>query len=65
MPHSLQLKILQEEGQLKSVYVLKDGGTIPEPDTDFAIVQQGYISVSRIYADPVCNEIVDDKAFLL
>ena len=33
------------------------------PETDFGIARDGYIAVSRVYADPLAESIVDGISF--
>lgn len=61
-----KLRIVEREGKTFSVF---DSGFSTakkeNPLCDYTIVQDGYVSVSVIYADPVCERIVDGIKFKL
>ena len=53
------------DGKMKVNFI--PGGSFPEPEEncDAAAEKQGYIAVSRVYADPIATEIVDGMQFKL
>lgn len=59
------LKIVNQDGKMHTEYVFGDSNTLPEDNSDFDIVQKGYIAVARVLVDPVCQKIVDDITFKL
>lgn len=60
------VNIVDENGGKYSHYVM-GGNPIKNynPDSDAAVVAENYISVSRIYVDPMCAGPVDDLEFKL
>jgi len=60
-----RLKIFEKGGFKESHFI--PGNKTPQysKDSDAYAVSQGYIAVSRVYADPVANEMVDDIEFKL
>lgn len=60
------IKIVEENGEKLAQYVM--GGNPAknyDPECDAAVVAKNYISVSRIYVDPMCAGPVDDLEFKL
>ena len=60
------LEIVEENGEKYSHY--KIGGNKVRnyaPESDASVVERNLVSVSRIYADPMCTEAVDDLQFKL
>ena len=49
--------------EYKTVYVPKLGETEKKPGTDYTVCMDGYISVSRVYADYICAPVVDGIRF--
>ena len=60
-----KIKITKSNGIINTEYVFGGGKTLEETNSDYEIVQEGYISVSRVYAEPLCDKIVDDISFKL
>ena len=60
-----KLKIVKNKGTTESHFV--PGGALPRPDetSDAWVVKQGYIAISRVYAEPLAAEIVDGMQFKL
>lgn len=60
-----RLKIVEVEGRTESHFV--PGGAIPRYDEkcDAHVVKEGYIALSRVYAEPLAAEIVDGMQFKL
>ncbi len=60
-----RLKIVDNEGVKESHFV--PGGALPrtDPVCDACVVKEGYIAVSRVYAEPLAAEIVDGIQFKL
>ena len=58
-------KTIDAEGRMSATFI--PGGAIPKPDekSDAHAVKNGYIAVSRVYADPLATEIVDGIQFKL
>ena len=59
------LKIIDNNGVKESHFV--PGGATPKPDenSDAYVVKEGYIAISRVYAEPLATEIVDGMQFKL
>ena len=59
------LHVDKGEGDMKVTFV--PGGQFPEPkdNWDAKAVKEGYIAISRVYADPLATEIVDGMQFKL
>jgi len=60
------IKLTDEDDSKHAHYVM--GGNNERnyhPESDAVLVEKKFISVSRIYADPVCSEAVDDLQFKL
>lgn len=60
-----KIKITKNDGIINTEYVFGGGKTLEETNSDYEIVQKGYISISRVYAEPLCDKIVDDISFKL
>ena len=60
-----KLKIVEADGKLESHFV--PGGALPREDEncDAFVVRNGYIAISRVYAEPLAAEIVDGMQFKL
>ncbi len=60
-----KLKILDVDGRKESHFV--PGGALPRKDEncDAYVVKEGYIAISRVYAEPLAAEIVDGMQFKL
>ena len=60
-----RLKIVDNDGVTETHFV--PGGAIARPDTecDAYVVKEGYIALSRVYADPLAAETVDGMQFKL
>ena len=60
-----RLKIVDNKGITETHFV--PGGAIPRPDmeSDAYAVKEGYIALSRVYAEPLATEIVDGMQFKL
>lgn len=58
-----RLKIVDNNGSIETHFV--PGGAVPRPDEtcDAYVVKQGYIAVSRVYAEPLGAETVDGIQF--
>ena len=60
-----KLKIVDVDGRKESHFV--PGGALPRKDEscDAYVVKEGYIAISRVYAEPLAAEIVDGMQFKL
>lgn len=58
-----KMKIINENGDTQAVFI--PGGAVPKHDEecDAYAVKQGYVAVSRVYAEPLAAEIVDGMQF--
>ena len=58
-------KTADDKGNMNVTFV--SGGQFPKPkeNCDVHVVKDGYIAVSRVYADPLATEIVDGMQFKL
>lgn len=57
--------VTEENGTFVSHFFPGESVAEYECDSDVNIVRNGYICVNQIYADPVCNEVVDGISFKL
>lgn len=61
-----KINVGEQDSQLYSEYVMGGAEETPaDAGTDLQIVQDGYVAVSRILVDPVCDQLVDDIKFKL
>ena len=60
-----KINVIQEDGALKSHIVPGHGVDEYSSTCDYSIIRQGYVCVSRIYADPVCTDVLEALSFKL
>ena len=60
-----KINVTQEDGALKSHIVPGHGVDEYSSTCDYSIIRQGYVCVSRIYADPVCTDVLEGLSFKL
>ena len=53
------------DGQMKVNFMPGGAFAEPEKNSDAYVVKEGYIAISRVYADPIATEIVDGMQFKL
>ena len=60
-----KLEVVDVGGRKETRFI--PGGAVPRPDekSDACVVHNGYIAVSRVFAEPVATEIVDGMQFKL
>ena len=58
-------RVVEEEGKMVSHFYPGRVNAHYEEDSDVKVVEEGYICVNQVYADPVCNEVVDGISFKL
>ena len=60
------LKSLTRSAKVQKVNFMPGGAFAePEKNSDAYVVKEGYIAISRVYADPIATEIVDGMQFKL
>lgn len=60
-----KIEVFEEEGKLYTKCVFGEGSTLEEEGSDFDLVRKGFVTVSRVYVEPLCDEQVDDINFKL
>lgn len=60
-----KLEIVEKGDRFTSVFKMGDNVTTENPKSDYSICMDGYITVSRVYVDPVCSKAVDGVSFSL
>lgn len=60
-----KLEIEERDNSLVSVYKMGDNVTVRNPKSDHTLCTDGYITISRVYVDPVCSAAVDGIKFSL
>ncbi len=60
-----KIHVEKSSGDMKITFI--PGGAFPKPNEncDAHVVKEGYIAISRVYADPIADEMVDDIEFKL
>lgn len=59
-------EVAEQDGDSCIIKFVAGGNGVPDfEDTDFQAVQEGYISISNVFAEPVCDQLVDDNTFSL
>ena len=57
--------VKEDNGIFVAHFFPGEAGATYEKDSDVQIVRDGFICINQIYADPVCNEVVDGITFKL
>lgn len=60
-----KINVVEEDGFLKSHIIPGRGVDEYSPTCDYNIIRQGYVCVSRIYADPVSTDVLEGVSFKL
>jgi len=63
--YSDEIQVFEEDEKLYTKCIFGEGKTLEENNTDYDLVRKGFVSISRVYVEPVCDEQVDDLDFKL
>lgn len=59
-------EVAERNGDDCIIKFIPGGNSVPDYiDTDYQAVQDGYVSISNVFAEPVCAPLVDDNTFSL